>query len=84
MKLTKKEFRVLWAVEEGMSFLENVEMFTNYKIDAIKKAFDNLSKMGLIELTKKFDSHYRKDAWHASTTEKAKRLYDKYSKWIPK
>ena len=85
IKLTKKEFDVLWSIEEGMNNLKGAEVFTGYGKKELKKIFEKLSKLGLIDLTKKFDEYYKEDYWYAYIIkEKTKELYEKYKEWIPK
>lgn len=84
MKISKQEFKALWAIEEGMSDLDAAYAYTGIPIEKLKKIYEKLERLGLIILTKKFDNHYKKDYWDALTTDKAKDIYKKYLKWIPK
>ena len=83
MELTKQEFEVLWNIEEGISDTSQLQVFTNFNLEELKKILLKLEKLNLITIDKKFDKSYNEDYWNASTTEKAKETYKKYQKWIP-
>ena len=82
-KLSKKEFLVLWSIEEGMDNLDSVYVSTGIEINELKKIFDKLENLKFVKVTRKFDNHYKKDYWQAETKDKAKLVYEKYKKWIP-
>jgi len=85
MDLTKEEFRVLWQLEEGSNFIEEIEQFTEIPEDKIKKILIKFKEIGLIKINKKYDEHYKKENWFSTLErEKSKPLYEKYKGWIPK
>lgn len=85
MELTKREFLVLWAIEEGAGFVEEVPLQESIGEEGIKKTFEKLRNLGIISLTKKYDEYYKKENWLANIIDKqkARELYKKYKDWIP-
>ena len=80
MIITKKEFQVLYSIDEGKNDIREIKQTVNIEVDKIKKILEKLEKQVLIKLTKK------EDFWFAYVTEKANKGYisnKKYSKWIP-
>ena len=84
MELSKEEFDVLWAIEDGAGTLEQAFVSTCMDLEEIKKIFEKLETLEIITITKTFDSYYNKEFWTAQSTEKAKDIFKKYQAWIPK
>ncbi len=84
MKLSKEEFLVLWQLEEGANFPEEVEAFINLNVEEIMKVFIKLEKEEIIKINKKYDEHNKKENWFAVLNkEKALPFYKEYKKWVP-
>jgi len=84
-ELTKEEFLVLWHLEEGANFPEEIETFTNLKIEQIEKILTKLQEIGLVTIEKKYDTHYKKENWFVKLNgEEAQKYYLQYKSWIPK
>ena len=81
--LTRKEFKVLWQLEEGCNFPEEIETFLKMHVNDTKKIFQKLEKMGLIKITKKPDPRYNRENWYAVLDrDKAKEVYEEYKEWV--
>ncbi len=73
MILPKEDIKVLEAIQEGMSDLKQAEIYTKIKKEKLKEIYNELEKLGLIKITKKFDEYYKEDFWDAELTQKGKR-----------
>jgi len=78
-KLSKKQFEVLWAIEEGMNDIEGIEVFTSIEKKDIIPIINFLESKKLIKLINKSSKPYY---LLAQTTQKAKDSYKKYPNWI--
>lgn len=69
MNLSDEEIEILSQIEEGNSDLEQLYVFTNIDKEEIIKILETLKKKRLINLTKKFDSHYEEYYYNGTITE---------------
>ena len=76
MGLSKEELKVLDSIQEGMSDLNQTNIYTGIPIGKIKKILEKLEKQEFIKITKKFDNYYKEDYWDTKITEKAKPLLE--------
>jgi len=65
MKLTKDEEEVLENIQEGISDTGVLRLFTNLDLEKIKEIMNKLERLGLIEIVRKYDEHYKEDYWDA-------------------
>tara|TARA_Y100000034_G_scaffold106972_1_gene136086 strand:+ start:34 stop:240 length:207 start_codon:yes stop_codon:yes gene_type:complete len=65
MKLTKKEEEILDNIQEGISDTSILRTFTEFDLETIKEIMNRLERLNLIEVTKKYDEHYKEDYWDA-------------------
>ena len=84
-KLNKQEFSVLWQLEEGGYFPEDITPFTGLDESKVQQILVKLEKIGLVAIEKKYDEYYKKENWSLKLNkEKAKEYYETYRSWIPK
>ncbi len=83
-ELTKQEFEVLWQIEEGASFDDEIVSLIHIDANKLKSILAKLEKSGLVSLEKKHDEHYKKDNLLIKLNKSvAEEYYKKYSAWIP-
>ena len=76
MKLSKEELKILDSIQEGMSDLNQINIYPGIPVGKIKKIFEKLEKQELVTITKKFDNYYKEDYWDTKITEKAKPILE--------
>jgi RIO-like serine/threonine protein kinase len=65
MKLDKKEFDILWGINEGMKWLNELTVFSQLEESLVKDILLKLEKLKLVKLEKKIDKYYQEENWIA-------------------
>lgn len=83
MELNKKEFDILWAVNEGLNDIDSLRVFSGFDEDIIKSILEKLSDLELIDLIKKINKYYNEEFLNAYIKTDIGGVLDKYKDWIP-
>ena len=91
MTIDRKEFQILWCVEEGMRSPQSIFSFVDPDLDLsmreIERILEKLKERGLVKIKMAWDPEYKEDHWNVEITEKAKETYIQkavsYIKWVP-
>jgi hypothetical protein len=80
MELTDQELKVLINIKEGRSDTHQLNIFTDFNLEQIKKILLRLEILGLITINNKYDKTYNEDCLEATLTDKGKKIYKRLKK----